>query len=184
MSVVNKTSLVRKTIRYELTNEASSLVGHGTPLPMAPAEDKIRAQKGIYGIELIQWGSPYIIDVTIDSEYAADHGWTVEQVEDNVRNILSDHYADFERLKKFTELNGRYPHDQRLVFSHEDFVVLQNKADQSFTVCCEKEGENAFLKLKRTMFWRRCCRRSSTRQLRTRFSFHGTTGQLKNAWIV
>lgn len=140
MSSVKEISLIRKTIRFELTDQASILAGYGTPYSMADSEDKIKAQKGVSDVEVQRWGNPFVIDVTIDSELAADNNWTVEEVQNNVRDILNDHCADLSRLNKFARLNGRYP-DERLVFSGEDCVVLQDRSDNTFTVCYENEGE-------------------------------------------
>jgi hypothetical protein len=138
---VKETALVRKTVRFEMTDKASTLVGSGTPYPMAPAEDKIIRQKGVSEVAVQRWGTPFVIDVTIDSELAADHNWTVEEVEGNIRTLLNNHYADYFRLEKFARQNGTYPHDERLAISDDDYIVLQNRNDHSFTICYENGAD-------------------------------------------
>ncbi|TLX16138.1 hypothetical protein [Rhizobium sp. MHM7A] len=141
MPSIEEISLVSKTIRFQLTDKASSLAGHGTPYPMAPAENKIAAQKGVSEVEVRRWGEPFVIDVTIDSELAADHNWTVEQVEDHVRTLLNNHCSDFARLTKFTRESGIYPHHERLIVSDDEYIVLQNRNDKTFTVCYENGAD-------------------------------------------
>jgi hypothetical protein len=138
---IEEISLVRKTVRFQLTQKASMLAGHGTPYPMASAEDKIAAQKGVSEVQVSRWGEPFMIDVTIDSDLAADHDWTVEEVEDHVRSLLNNHCADFARLNKFARENGIYPHDERLIVSDDDYVVLQNRNDKTFTVHYENGAD-------------------------------------------
>ncbi len=147
MRIIEDTTLVSKTLRYELTEEASLLVGHGTPYPMAPAEDKIKLLKGVSEVEVVRWGEPLVIDVTIDRELAARYDRTFEQVEDHIRTLLHEHCDDYARLTKYARENGIYPHHEKLIASHDEYIVLQNRNDKTFTVCYENGADIARVKV-------------------------------------
>jgi hypothetical protein len=147
MRIIEDTTLVSKTLRYELTEEASLLVGHGTPYPMAPAEDKIKLLKGVSDVQVVRWGEPLVIDVTIDRELASEYGRSFEQVEDHIRTLLHNHCDDYARLTKYACENGIYPHHEKLIVSDDDYIVLQNRNDKSFTVCYENGADVARVKV-------------------------------------
>ena len=141
MRIIEDTTLVSKTLRYELTAEASTLVAPGTPYPMAPAEDKIKLLKGVSAVEVVRWGEPLVIDVTIDSELAGRHGRNFEQVEEQIRTLLHNHCDDYARLMKYARENGIYPHHEKLVISNDEYIVLQNRNDKTFTICYENGAD-------------------------------------------
>lgn len=132
-------SPTRTTVRFTFSNDVSDLLGNGTPYPMMALEDKLRGLRGVELAEVVSWGTPFRLDVTLSNELAASFNLNLDEVEDSVAYQIDGHCEDYQRLVRYGMTDGCFPSDQTLVVSDNDFIVLQNNVTQDFTIRYEAD---------------------------------------------
>jgi hypothetical protein len=138
MSTFSK-SIPTTTIRFTFSDEASSLVGSGTPHLMTHLEDKLIALNGVEEVKIVRWGTPFELDVTLSEGLAAKFDLTTEDVEDIVVHHIERHVEDYKNIVKFGKVDGAYLRDQKLVVSGKDYIVLQDINTGGFAIRYETE---------------------------------------------
>jgi hypothetical protein len=138
MSTFSK-SIPKTTIRFTLSDAASSLVGNGTPYLMTHLEDNLRTLRGVEEAKVVRWGMPFVLDVEISEDLASRHDLTMEDVETIVSHHVERHVENFQSIERFGKVDGAYLRDQKLVVSDKDYIVLQDINTGGFAIRYETE---------------------------------------------
>jgi hypothetical protein len=138
MSTFSK-SIPKTTIRFTLSDDASRLVGSGTPYLTTHLDDKLSALRGVEEAKVVRWGTPFVVDVEISEELASRHDLTMEDVEFIVTHHVERHVENFQSVESFGKVDVAYLRDQKLVVSDKDYIVLQDTNTGDFAIRYETE---------------------------------------------